>query len=71
MTEPGAIYEPDRRGRRIVGPVFWLACLVATMVGVVVLAILLGAIIAAVVQGSSGRSIVGQLSYLMGRVQSY
>ncbi|WP_435019503.1 phosphate ABC transporter permease PstA [Tundrisphaera sp. TA3] len=69
-SEARAIYEPERRSRRVLGPVFGLACLVATMTGVVVLSILLGAIIGAIMQGPSDRPIWAQLRHLIVRLQS-
>jgi len=49
MTDPGrpSLYRPERRSRRLMEPAFALACLLATLSGVVVLAVLLGAVIAA------------------------
>ena len=41
-------YEPDRPSRRVMGPVFGLACLAATSTGVVVLSVMLGAVIGTV-----------------------
>jgi phosphate transport system permease protein len=43
-------YEPHRRIRLLVGPVFGAACLLATFTGVVVLALLLGSVVARVMQ---------------------
>jgi len=47
-------YEPDRRSRRLMGPLFGLACLVATSTGVVVLALLLGAVVTTFLKGTKG-----------------
>jgi phosphate transport system permease protein len=44
-------FHPNRWMRRILGPIFGVACLAATCTGVVVLALLLGSIIAAALQG--------------------
>ncbi len=44
-------FHPNRWIRRIQGPVFGAACLAATCVGVVVLAILLGSVLHAALQG--------------------
>jgi phosphate transport system permease protein len=44
-------FHPDRPIRRLLGPIFGAACLVATCTGVVVLALLLGSIVAAALQG--------------------
>ena len=44
-------FEPDRRSPAGLGPLFGLACLLATSSGVVVLSILLGAVVVAVVRG--------------------
>jgi phosphate transport system permease protein len=40
-------YEPHRRRRQVLGPLFGAACFLATLTGVVVLSVLLGAVIAA------------------------
>jgi phosphate transport system permease protein len=45
-----ARYEPHRRMRRIAGPLFGAACLLATLSGVVVLSVLLGSVLWAVLQ---------------------
>ncbi len=68
--KPSPDFEPERRSRRALGPIFGLACLVATSSGVVVLAILLGAVVAAVVRGSAGGSVFATLRHLMGSFQS-
>ena len=44
--------------RRVLGPIFGAACLVATCTGVVVLALLLGSIVAAALQGPPEQSLV-------------
>ena len=44
-------FHPHRWLRRLLGPIFGAACLVATCTGVVVLAVLLGSIVAAALQG--------------------
>ena len=44
-------FHPNRWMRRILGPIFGAACLAATCTGVVVLALLLGSILAAALQG--------------------
>jgi phosphate transport system permease protein len=44
-------FRPNRWLRRMIGPVFGVACLLATCTGVVVLAVLLGSILAAALQG--------------------
>ncbi len=43
-------YEPHRRLRRLAGPLFGIACFLATLTGVVVLSVLLGSVVAAVLQ---------------------
>jgi phosphate transport system permease protein len=43
-------YEPHRILRRIEGPVFGLVCFLATLTGVLVLAVLLGSVVAAVLR---------------------
>ncbi len=67
---PTLSYEPDRRSRRVLGPIFGLACLVATSTGVVVLSILLGAVFAAVIKGAQGESLVAFLGHLLTSMQS-
>lgn len=63
-------YEPDRRSRRVIGPFFGLACLVATSSGVVVLSVMLGAVIGTVLRHSGGRPVWGTLTHLMTHLQS-
>jgi phosphate transport system permease protein len=73
-------YEPNRRLRVILGPLFGLACFLATLTGVIVLAVLLGSVIAAVVHrpGSrpwhdvmgNGRALASFLSALVSQRQS-
>lgn len=64
-------YEPARPSRRVLGPVFGLACLVATSSGVVALSILLGAVVAAVARGAGGLGAIPQfLVHLMTSPQS-
>ncbi len=67
---PSLNYEPDRQSRRVLGPVFGLACLAATSTGVVVLSILLGAVFAAVIRGARGGSILAMLGHLLTAMQS-
>lgn len=43
-------YEPQRLLRRVLGPLFGLACFAATLIGVVVLSLLLGAVVARVLR---------------------
>jgi phosphate transport system permease protein len=50
----GEHYEPHRLLRRFAGPLFGLACFLATLTGVVVLSVLLGSVIARVVQHEPG-----------------
>jgi phosphate transport system permease protein len=45
-----ARFEPHRRLRRIAGPLFGIACFLATLTGVVVLSVLLGSVVAAVLR---------------------
>ncbi len=47
------LYEPNRRLRVIVGPLFGVACFLATLTGVVVLSVLLGSVIARALQQES------------------
>lgn len=51
MISSGARYRPDRWFRRWLGPFFAGVCLMATCMGVVVLALLLGSIVAAALKG--------------------
>jgi len=46
-----ADFRPHRRLRRLLGPIFGAACLLATLTGVVVLTVLMGAILSAAVSG--------------------
>ncbi len=48
---PQSRYHPNRWLRRLLGPIFGAACLVATCSGIVVLALLLGSILAAALKG--------------------
>jgi phosphate transport system permease protein len=48
---PNARFAPNRLLRRWLGPIFGTACLIATCTGVAVLALLLGSIVAAALQG--------------------
>lgn len=61
MSQPGAggqgptsrsdaLYEPSNRLRVVAGPLFGIACFLATLTGVVVLSVLLGSVIARVLQ---------------------
>ena len=63
-------YEPDRKVRRVLGPIFGMACLVATTSGVVVLSILVGAVLATVLRGAPNGSITAMLRHLMAASQS-
>ena len=65
-----APYEPDRRVRRAVGPLFGLACLVATSTGVVVLSVMLGAVIGTVARDAGQRSIWTTVGHLITQIQS-
>ena len=66
LTPPGgeSRFVPSP-SRRVLGPLFGLACLLATMTGVVVLAILLGAILAMVFRGGNQGEILVFLGRLM------
>ena len=48
--QPASMYHPRRKLRVVLGPLFGAACLLATMTGVVVLALLLGSVAARVLQ---------------------
>ncbi len=63
-------YDPDRGVRRVFGPLFAAACLLATSSGVVVLSILLGAVVAELIRGAKGGSAIAMLGSLMSRMQS-
>jgi phosphate transport system permease protein len=75
-------YEPHRWGRVVAGPLFGAACLLATLTGVVVLSLLLGSVIARVLQqpgaaplpwydlAGNGRKLFGFLAELLSRRQS-
>lgn len=53
--KPWKQYEPHRLSRRLAGPLFGAACFLATLTGVVVLAVLLGAVIAKAAGQEDGR----------------
>lgn len=75
-----ALYHPHRTLRRLAGPLFGVACFVATLTGVVVLSVLLGSVIARVLQGAPGhawydvagnaRRLFAFLAEVIGRKQS-
>ncbi len=48
---PEPRFQPRSRWRRIAGPIFGAACLLATLTGVLILVLLLGSILAAALQG--------------------
>ena len=50
-TGPQSHFNADRPMRRLAGPLFGTACLLATCTGVAVLALLLGSVVAAALQG--------------------
>jgi phosphate transport system permease protein len=52
--EPSSVYEPHRRVRVILGPLFGISCFVATLTGVIVLSVLLGSLVAAVLNRPGG-----------------
>ncbi|SIN87689.1 phosphate ABC transporter membrane protein 2, PhoT family [Singulisphaera sp. GP187] len=81
MSAPGSsLYAPHRRARRLLGPIFGVACFVATLTGVVVLSVVLGAVIAAALRrpgaepwyaiGSNTRSLLELLWGLATKSQS-
>jgi phosphate transport system permease protein len=51
IPSPQERFRPNRWFRRLLGPVFGVACLAATCTGVIVLALLLGSIVAAALKG--------------------
>jgi phosphate transport system permease protein len=63
-------FQANRLIRRLLGPIFAVVCLLATCIGVVVLALLLGSIVAAALQGPPDHawyaigSIIGELAAL-------
>ncbi len=81
MSRPeSARYEPHRRLRVVFGPLFGIACFLATLTGVVVLSVLLGSLIARVLQrppsapwyavGSHIRELFAFLSALVSQTRS-
>lgn len=75
-----ALYEPHRRLRRVAGPLFGIACFLATLSGVVVLSVLLGSVVAAVLRRpphhpwydlrGNGRELASFLGELVSRPRS-
>lgn len=73
-------YAPHRHTRRLLGPLFGVACFMATLTGVVVLSVLLGSVIAAALRrpgghpwyevGANARDLFQFLSALASRRQS-
>ncbi len=55
LSTPDARFHPHRNLRRFMGPVFGFACLLATLSGVVVLSVLLGAVFATVLRRPGAR----------------
>ncbi|MBX6313723.1 MAG: phosphate ABC transporter permease PstA [Isosphaeraceae bacterium] len=81
MTPPGAdLYRSRHRLRRLAGAVFGIACLLATLTGVVVLTVLLGAVIVAALRPppehpwydllGNARELFGYLRFLAGKFGS-
>ena len=76
----GARYEPRRWLRVVAGPLFGTACFLATLTGVLFLSVLLGSVIARVLQnppahpwyavGGNARKLVSFLNVLLSRKQS-
>jgi phosphate transport system permease protein len=74
------LYQPRRGARRLLGAAFGLACLLATLTGVVVLAVLLGSVIVAALRATphhpwpavaaNARELAGYLRHLAGRFNS-
>jgi phosphate transport system permease protein len=69
MSPSDAHFQP-RWSRRLLGPLFGFACLLATTTGVIVLLIMLGAIVAAVATGETPGKYLspGELVSLLGRL---
>ena len=73
-------YEPRRALRRVAGPLFGVACFLATLSGVLVLSVLLGSVLARVLQqgtshpwydvAANARKLVAFLGDVLGRKQS-
>lgn len=73
-------YQPKRLGRRLAGPIFGALCLLATLTGVAVLAILLGSVFSAVMKYAPAenwsdwlgnlRGVSAYLGHLLTRLQS-
>ncbi|HEX8199527.1 MAG TPA: phosphate ABC transporter, permease protein PstA, partial [Isosphaeraceae bacterium] len=73
-------FAPRIRSRKLAGAAFGLACLLATLTGVVVLTVLLASVVAAALRspagapwhaaGSPARELVGFLRHLTGRFGS-
>jgi phosphate transport system permease protein len=82
MSVPDLVsaYEPQRRLRRLAGPLFGIACFLATLTGVLVLSVLLGSVVATVLGrpphrpwydlGDNLRELVSFLGALMTRRRS-
>jgi phosphate transport system permease protein len=51
IAAPQSRFQPDRLMRRVLGPLFGTACLLATCTGVAVLALLLGSVVSAAMAG--------------------
>jgi phosphate transport system permease protein len=69
QVDPPA-FEPGRVSRRVLEPLFGLACMLATLSGVIVLSILLLSVVAAVVRGHSLASVPGMLGQMLGAFPS-
>ncbi len=55
QPRPGSTdYAPQRKHRVVLGPIFGIACFLATLTGVIVLSVLLGAVVAQVLKKDSG-----------------
>jgi phosphate transport system permease protein len=63
-------FHPERQTRRRLDPLFALACLAATLTGLFVLCVLLGSVVFAVSNGSSGRGIGETIGHLVTSMRS-
>lgn len=80
MSRGDSLYNPDRRLRRVLGPLFGAACFLATLTGVFVLAVFLASILYAALGGTTNpawtsfgqavRDFFGLMARLIGNRQS-
>ena len=70
MIPPAEPHFVPKRSRRWLAPLFWFACLLATMTGVVVLSVLLGAIFIAAARGGMDDGVLALLVRLTRSIKS-